>query len=156
MKYLLIRHAKTDANRLTRAVFGKLGAPINDEGKQQAEKLHDELIKRNIDSATEPVVVSELLRTQQTAELAGFKNITVNPLLNEVNTADPKQTLELVAQGELPEEAIVAAHAILANPPKQKIWVTHGLVIAAIRQVLNVSGTEDLVPKHCEIVEIDF
>lgn len=156
MKYLVIRHAKTDANRLTRAVFGKSGAPINDEGKQQAEKLHDELIKLNIDPVTEPVVVSELMRTQQTAELAGFKKIEVNPLLNEVNTMDPKHTLELVAQGKLPEEAIVAAKAILANPPKQRIWVTHGLVMAGILQVLKMAGIKNLVPKHCEIVEIDI
>lgn len=155
MKYLIIRHAKTDANRLTRAVFGKSGAPINDEGRQQAEKLHNELIIRNINLATELVVVSELLRTQQTAELAGFKNITVNPLLNEVNTADPKHTLELVAQGKLPEEAIVAATALLANPPKQKIWVTHGLVIAGLLEITNSANPENLIPKHCEIIEID-
>lgn len=156
MKYLVIRHAKTDANRLTRAVFGKSGAPINDEGKQQAKKLHDELIKLNIDPVTEPVVVSELLRTQQTAELAGFKKIEANPLLNEVNTADPKHTLELVAQGKLPEEAIVAARTILANPPKQRIWVTHGLVIAAILQLTGPVNAEELIPKHCEIAEIDI
>ncbi len=156
MKYLIIRHAKTDANRLTRAVFGKSGAPINDEGKQQAAGLRHELTRLNIDIETEPVAVSELLRTKQTAELAGFKNITVNPLLNEVNTADPKHTLELVAQGKLPEETIVAAKAILANPPKQKIWVTHGLVMAGILQVLGLTDPYNLIPKHCEIIEISF
>ncbi len=156
MNYLVIRHAKTDANRLTRALFGKTGAPVNDEGKQQIEKLRLELLGLNINLDIEPVAVSELMRTNQTAELAGFSNITINPLLNEVNTADPKQTLELVAQGKLPEEAITAANALLANPPKQKIWVTHGLVMAGLLEVLGLADTKDRIPKHCEIVEIDF
>ena len=139
MKVLLIRHAKTDANRLTRALYGKKGAAVNDEGRWQAEKLHDELATLGVDLDKETVAVSELLRTQQTAQLVGFKNITVDPLLNEVNTSDPKHTLALVAQGKLPEEAIIAAKAIIDNPPKQKIWITHGLFIAGILQVIGLT-----------------
>ncbi len=156
MKYLLIRHAKTEANRLTRALFGKEGAPINDEGIEQVNALHKELLDLGVDLDTEPVVVSELLRTKQTAELAGFKNVTVNPLLNEVNTVDPKHTLALVSQGKLPEEAKVAAKAILANLPKQRVWITHGLVIAGILYELGTVDPKNLIPKLCEIIEIDI
>jgi|GEM_PF-3838298 len=71
MHHLLVRHAQTDANRLNRAMYGKYGAPINDAGRRQAEKLHQELVKLGIDLNVEPVAVSELLRTAQTAEAAG-------------------------------------------------------------------------------------
>lgn len=156
MKYLVIRHAATDANRLTRAVFGVTGASLNDLGEQQAAKLGAELVAAGVDVANTPVAVSELQRTEQTARLAGFKDIVVDPRLNEVNTADPQQTLDLVARGKLPPEAITAAKAIIAHPPKERVWVTHGLVIAALQCVLDQSDIENLVPKNCEIREIEL
>lgn len=156
MKYLLIRHAKTDANRLTRVAFGKEGAPINVFGEQQAQELRKKLIKIGIDTNKEVVAVSELLRTKQTAESAGFKHFSVNSVLNEVNTDNPQRTLELVAQAKLPEQAIVAAKAIVAKPPKEKIWVTHGLVIAAIQVELGLSDPQNFIPDYCEIREVEF
>lgn len=155
MKYLVIRHGKTDANRLTRAVFGKAGAPLNDEGQVQAKKLKSKLKSIGIDDTT-PVAVSELLRTHETATYAGLKNITINPLLNEVNTSDPQRTLDLVAEGKLPQEAIKAAEAIINNPPKEKVWVTHGLVVAAIQELLGRSDNESFIPDYCEVRTVDI
>jgi len=156
VKYLLIRHGKTDADRLTRAAFGKSGAPLSDAGKAQATKLKEELLSRSIDLDQELVVVSQLLRTIETARLAGFTNIEVNPLLNEVNTDNPQNTLNLVAQGLVPQEAIDAAKAIISNPPAAKIWVTHGLVIAAIQYVLGQVDPDHFVPNFCEVREIEL
>jgi broad specificity phosphatase PhoE len=155
VKYLVIRHGKTDANRLTRAVFGKAGAPLNDEGQVQAKKLKSKLKSIGIDDTT-PVAVSELLRTHETATYAGLKNITINPLLNEVNTSDPQRTLDLVAEGKLPQEAIKAAEAIINNPPKEKVWVTHGLVVAAIQELLGRSDNESFIPDYCEVRTVDI
>lgn len=101
MRYLLIRHGKTDANRLTRAAFGKEGAPLNKLGVSQAKKLRKQLLARGFDLATEPVAVSELLRTSQTAQEAGLQ-INTYSLLNEVKTP----------------EAVQTAKNILASPPK--------------------------------------
>ncbi len=156
MRYLLIRHAKTDANRLTRAVFGKQGAPINKRGVEQVKSLEKKLKKLGINTASEPIAISELLRAKQTAELAGFKNLVKNSLLNEVNTLDPTKTLELVAQAKLPDEARQAAKAILANPPKEQVWITHGLVIAAMLVELGLSNPKKFIPDFCEIIEIEF
>lgn len=155
MKYLVIRHGKTDANRLTRAVFGKSGAPLNDEGQVQAKKLKSKLKSLGINDTT-PVAVSELLRTHETATYAGLKNITINPLLNEVNTSDPQRTLDLVAEGKLPQEAIEAAEAIINNPPKEKVWITHGLVVAAIQELLGRSDNQSFIPDYCEVRTVDI
>lgn len=156
MKYLVIRHGQTDANRLNRIAFGKEGAPINDLGVVYAKELGKKLAILGIDISNEFVAVSELLRTKQTAEVAGFINLKINPMLNEINTDDPQRTLELVSQAKLPAQAIIAAKAILANPPEEKIWVTHGLVIAALLVELGISERDKFIPDYCEIREIEF
>lgn len=156
MLYLLIRHGKTDANRLTRAAFGKQGAPLNAEGIAQAEALHDQLLAYGFDLRTAPVATSELLRTSQTAQHAGLHSINTYSILNEVNTPDPAHTQQLIQNKTLPPEAIEAAKKILANPPKERIWVTHGLVIAAIMQVLKTLKPDVFIPNFCEIIEIDL
>jgi hypothetical protein len=156
MKYLLIRHGKTDANRATRAAFGKAGAPLNDLGIQQATALQQQLVGMGIDLQNETAAISELLRTRETAQYAGLEQLTVNSLLNEVNTLDPIKTMELVQQGILPPEAHDAAKKILENPPTPKIWVTHGLIIAALLVELKQSNQSGLVPDFCEIVEVEI
>ena len=156
LKYYLIRHGKTDANRMARAAYGKQGAPLNDEGNQQARALRKRLLGYGFDLNTVPVAVSELLRAQQTAELAGLKNITVNSLLNEVNTPDPQKTTEQLKQGIIAEEATQAAKSLLLNPPKATIWVTHGQLIAAVLQELKQNDPHKFMPDFCEIREIEL
>ena len=97
MHYILIRHGKTDANRLTRAAFGKQGAPLNEIGIAQAKRLRIQLATYGFDNlATEPVAVSTLLRTAQTAQNAGLQTINTYSLLDEVKTADPQHTQQLI------------------------------------------------------------
>ena len=156
MRYYLIRHGKTDANRMTRATYGKQGAPLNDDGKQQAEELHKKLLELGIDLNKEVVAASELLRAQQTAEFAGFQNIVINSILNEVNTPDPQKTTDDLKRGILADEAIVAAKEVLANPPKERIWVTHGQLIAAILAELKQNKLNTFIPDFCEVTEIEL
>ena len=156
MYYLLIRHGKTDANRLTRAAFGKAGAPLNEVGQGQARRLRDELLTLGIDLAHEPVAISEFLRTKETAEYAGLQRLEVNSLLNEVKTPDPVRTNAMIAEGTLPPEARLAAQKILKHPPRQKIWITHGLIIAALCAELGQTDSSKMVPDFCEIVRIEF
>lgn len=154
MSRYVIRHAKSEANRLTRAAFGKLGASITSEGEEKAAQLKTQLIALGIDPTREHVAVSELQRTQQTAKAAGFNLLTVNELLNEVNTPNLAKTLELISKGQIPKEAIAAAERILKNPPSERVWVTHGLVIAALEVVLGIGQADTLIPDFCEIREL--
>lgn len=154
MLHLLICHAQTDANRVTRQAFGKQGAPLNDVGIQQATLLRQQVLAYHLEPTNEPVAVSGLLRTKQTAEIAGFTQIIVNSVLNEINTPDPQKTSMLIRRGILPEEATAAARKVLANPPKEMIWITHGLLIAAILVELKLAAPRKLIPGFCEIREI--
>jgi broad specificity phosphatase PhoE len=156
MRYILIRHGKTDANRLTRAAFGKHGAPLNKVGISQAKQLREQLLTYDFKPAVEPVAVSELLRTAQTARYAGLHNTSTYPLLNEVKTADPQHTQQLIEKRILPAEAIKVAEKLLANPPRERIWVTHGLVIAALLQELGKLEPDTFIPGFCEIIEIEL
>lgn len=156
MKYFVVRHGQTDANRMTRMAFGAEGAPINKTGKMQAQLLGLALREQGINPTADLVAVSELLRTRQTAEHAGFKRIVVNSLLNEINTSEPEKTLQLVAQARVPRKAIKAAEALLAQPPLERIWITHGLVIAALEVLLDISDKDSFVPDFCEIRILEF
>lgn len=156
MRYILIRHGKTDANRLTRVAYGRRGASLNAEGIIQVMKLREKLLKYDFDISSEPVAVSELISTAQTAKNAGLHNIKSYSLLNEVKTKDPQATQLLIEKKILPAEAIAAAKNILANPPIERIWVTHGLIIAAILEELGLAKPNKFVIDFCEHVEIDL
>ena len=156
MKYTLIRHGKTDANRLTRAAFGKQGAPLNHEGIVQTAALHELLLVYDFNLTTEPTAVSTFLRTAQTAQFAGLQNIIAYPILDEVKTPDPQRTQQLIENKLLPPEAIEAAKRILVKPPIERIWVTHGLVIAAVQHLLGTTIEDRFIIDFCEIVEIEL
>ena len=51
--------------------------------------------------------------------------------------------------------ALKAAELILESPPEERVWVTHGLVIASLCEVLGIANQfEHFVPKFCEIREL--
>lgn len=149
---LIIRHGKSEGTRLNRALFGKQGGVLSEEGKEQAKKLHNQLAKTGMDFSL-PVAVSELVRTHQTAEIAGFANIVFHPELNEINTTDPQKTIDNLAKGIIALEAIEAAKKLIANPPAESILFTHGMLIAALCRELNLT-TKALVPDFCEVREL--
>lgn len=155
MKYFVVRHGKTDANNLTRAAFGKAGAPLNELGRTQAGGLKSIFASLGIDTAT-PVGVSELTRAHETALVAGFTDIRTYAVLNEVTITDPEQVRAFVEDQTLPQAALDAAQAIIDNPPQEKVWVTHGPVIAAIQELLGRGADESFVPDYCEVREIEI
>ena len=149
---LVIRHGKSEGTRLNRDLFGKQGASLSEVGTKQAKELHFELVKIGVDFNL-PVAVSELLRTHQTAELAGFSNMGVCPDLNEINTPNPPETIKNLTKGIIAPEALAAAKKLIASPPTESIWFTHGMLIAALCHELGVV-INTLVPDFCEVCEI--
>ncbi len=63
------------------------------------------------------------------------------------------QTLDA---GQLPPAALATAEFLLANRPPEGIWITHGLVIAGLYEVLGLApkrrlSRKELIPRFCEI-----
>ena len=152
---ILVRHAQSYANRLTRLAFGVGGAELTEQGHEQSKILGATFDARSIDKK-QYVAVSELVRAQQTAASAGFIAQTVRPVLNELQTEQsPLEVTRNAANGILPKEAYDRAEELLRNPPPETIWFTHGLVIAGMRDVLGITAPR-LVPEFCEITEIEL
>lgn len=79
MKWVWIRHGETDANRRG-CYLGHLDAPLNAEGKRQAQQLRGKAPQATI------VYSSDLSRCVQTAELAtGHRPIHTTEALRELN-----------------------------------------------------------------------
>jgi phosphohistidine phosphatase SixA len=151
----IIRHSQAEGTRYNRMLFGKEGGALTEEGIQEAKTLKLQLKALGIDVNTEHVAVSDLQRTYQTASYAGFMNITVNSLLNEVNTGLPPEELEILLENKhAPEAAIKAAKAILDNPPAERVWVTHGLVVAGIAHELGIAPGELFVPEMGSVSKV--
>ena len=151
----IIRHAKSLGNRRNRATFGVKGAGLSVEGVNTAKKLKKALADLGIDANKEPVAVSELIRTRQTAEQAGFKRITTTPLLNEVDSGLQPDTLDrMLLNKAVPKAAIAAAKKLLKHPPAEQVWVTHGLLIAGLAHELNIPVHKLFVPEMASITTL--
>lgn len=154
MQRFVIRHAASTGNRLTRFAFGKDGSPLSELGKQQALELRPVLGSRGIDVTTEHVAVSPKTRAQDTAWIAGFQHLSIYMVLDEVMTGlKHGEAGKMLAAGLMPSEATKAARAILSNPPPERVWVTHGLVLAAL---LHELGIKNSTPDLCSITELDI
>ena len=155
-KVILIRHAKSTGGRYDRHLFPPEGAPLSDDGVEDAKKLRGELQLLDLD-VSEKVAVSQLVRTQQTAMHAGLLNQRSYETLNEVNSGlEPEDLEELISKKEVPEKAIDAASKLLNNPPKENIWVTHGMLIAAIGEVLGIEKDKLFIPDMASLTEIEI
>ncbi len=154
---LLIRHAKAMGGRHDRHLFPKEGAELSEEGEKASLLLKDTLRLLGIDVATEPVAVSELIRTKQTAQIAGFKNINEYKVLNEVDTGlSPEEIDEVLVMKGVPSIASNAAKQLLKYPPKEKIWVTHGMLIAALANELGIPTSTLYIPEMASVTEIEI
>jgi broad specificity phosphatase PhoE len=157
VEVLLIRHGETtDASRVIPTKYGKEGPPLNTYGREQATRLGIELLQRGADVASEQAAVSERVRTQQTAKGAGLTHIAIDKPLNEVTTAQPEQTPGLLEWRILSREALLAARNLLKNPPPQKLWVTHGLLIIGLLTELGSVNLENFIPSYREIRAIQL
>jgi broad specificity phosphatase PhoE len=153
MKHIIIRHGQTPANRLNRAAYGQFGAPLNKKGIEQAQDLGRQLDALGIDKS-QPVAVSDMLRAQQTAQYAGFTSLVIYPILSELKLGDNRfEALKLAAEDILTPQAAIRAQEIIANPPPELFWFSHGLVIGGLRETLSIPCSR-LIPAFCEQTEL--
>ncbi|MGO3732995.1 MAG: histidine phosphatase family protein [Vagococcus sp.] len=83
-KIYLIRHGETELNK-QKCFYGALDVPINDSGRQQAERIKRKLIGINIDK----VVSSGALRARETSQLIfPEKKVEIDTRLNEKGFGD--------------------------------------------------------------------
>ena len=156
MKRYVIRHGHTGVKRAKRGEFGVEGPPLSELGRQQAAALKQKLTELGIDPNTEPVAVSELIRTHQTADLAGFKNLIVKPVLNEVQTGLPHEEFIKLFMAEKVAPAVLRrAQQVLDNPPAERVWVMHGLLIIGLRELLGVKA-QPFDPEFCSILQLNI
>lgn len=153
MERLVIRHSVSSANDKNSPAFGSPDAHLLPAGHKQAQSLEPTLANEyGVTDFNQEVAVSYLLRTQETARSAGFHELMPYALLNEITTELNRDELYYALERKVvPRAGIERAEQIIAEPPKQQIWFTHGLVIAALCEVLGVYGERTFVPKFCEI-----
>lgn len=160
MSKLVGRHSLSEANnRLNYGTpaFGHADAPLMPEGIPIALNMGAEFeAVHGIIPAVTPVAVSKMLRAQETALEAGFVHLNKYEILNEVDTKLPHPELkDTIAKRQHTEVALKSAELILENPPEEQVWVTHGLVIASLCEVLGIAKQfEHFVPRFCEIREL--
>ena len=153
MSVIVARHGLSEANDQASLAFGSPNAHLMEHGRVRARELGQVLrhvYQVNVDE--EVVATSRLLRTQETAEVAGFRRIVVNSLLDEATTGlSFEEIIEARRTRIAPHTAITVAEAILENPPEQGVWITHGLVIVGLCEVLGIAHQfEKFIPKFCE------
>lgn len=73
-KLILIRHGQTDMNK-DGIYYGKLDVPINEIGKEQAQKARENLIDLKIDY--DKIYSSPQIRAYKTAEIVNYKNLEI-------------------------------------------------------------------------------
>ena len=162
MTKLLIRHGLSEANNRENygtPAFGNPKAGLMNEGIVHATNAGNtlRLPPYSIDPSNTIVAVSQLRRTWETANFAGFHTLRPYESLNEVSrglTVDDKARIK--ATRILPVVAIRAAEEVLNNPPEEDIWFTHGLLIASMCKVLDIYQNPDdnFIPAFCEIREL--
>ncbi|MEO7617210.1 MAG: phosphoglycerate mutase family protein [Candidatus Saccharibacteria bacterium] len=157
----LVRHGLSEANNrdnIGTPAFASTGAPLMELGREHARKAGVELVQDWSHDPLMPVAVSELLRTQETAFEAGFVRQKTYPILNEsYSELDYPALRQLLDDGDLPAAAFESARLLLADPPLEKVWFTHGLVIAGVCDILGIADQFDsLIPRFGEIRKIEI
>lgn len=158
---LVIRHGLSEANNrhnIGTPAFASPDAPLMPEGLAAAERLGLQLQEQfGITPNTEHIATSQYLRTIQTALTMGahYNHLRQYTILNELPRQQSGPELRaMLDNGQLPAQALVRAEAILASPPEEDVWVTHGLVIAGLCRTLGVYSNQRAVPRFCEIREL--
>lgn len=153
----IIRHGSSEGSRHNQASFGPEGGALISKGIDEARALREELLCMGINLQVEPIASSSMRRAYETAYYAGFQRINKYSSLNEVGGDLPPEVLDAILERkEAPPSAIVAAQKLLKNPPSEKIWVTHGQLIAGIANVLDIPTSELFIPKMGTITRLEF
>lgn len=159
MNILVVRHGLSQANNRENygtPAFGSANASLMDEGTVQATQA-GEILKNeyHVSPDTTPVAVSNMRRTWETANFAGFHILRPYESLNEAMRGLTLEQIQHIRRTrELPLPALRVAEKILDNPPEEDIWFTHGLVIASMCKILNVHQNRPAIPTFCEIREL--
>lgn len=164
MSIFVVRHGLSEANNRDNKgtpAYGAKDASLMQQGREQARARGERLVlDYGIDLSTTPVAVSQLLRTWQTAKEMGFdpNNFTRYAVLNELERdVLPDNFRELLRNNQYPSVIVRAGQALLRQPPPQKVWVAHGLIIAGLCCALGVSDQfERSVPNFCEVRELSI
>ena len=159
MSILVIRHGLSEANNRENygtPAFGSPEASLMPAGREQASALGELLVADfGIRLANEPVAVSMMRRTQETAIVAGFRKLHLYPELNEEkgNMTDAETKTALQTRRP-PEATVLAARKLIEQPPAEQVWVAHALLIATICQELGIYQAERFTPRFCEVREL--
>lgn len=164
VRKLLVRHGLSEANnRHNRgtAAFGAPDAPLMLEGTWQARNLSIHPLLARFALSTS-VATSTLVRTQETGLYAGFTHQVPYPELDEV-TMDELGNISRQELGyflhethSLPPGSIEASDSFFAHIPDEPIIFSHGLKIASICARLGQHQDERLIPRFCEVREVEL
>ena len=159
MSILVARHgfsAANDRDQYGTPAFGNPEASLMPQGRDQAHELGERLANEySFDIVTEPVAVSMMRRTQETAIVAGFRILHLYPELNEEKGGmSDAETRQALSERRPPEATVGAARYLIEHPPREKVWVTHALLIATMCQELGIYQSERFTPRFCEIREL--
>jgi phosphohistidine phosphatase SixA len=158
MTKLVIRHEFSDANNRElygSPAFDNPNAALDPRGVENAVKIGDTLLfQYDINTATEPVAVSSMLRTQETAIYAGFKNLVIYPELNEEKGGlSDEEISEALHARRSPEATIQAVRRIIETPPAERVIIMHAYLIATLGNELGLYSDVRFTPKFGEIRE---
>jgi broad specificity phosphatase PhoE len=166
---MVIRHAHSTANdskqepgmSATDLAFANQSAGLSERGMKQCAELAQRL-SRQLDLKATRVARSYFVRTQMTAELVGFRKDLIRPdhALDEVEyeeDMDLETLRSMLRQNRIPDVALRAARETLRHAPSEGVWITHGLLIAGLSIVLDVTHQYPrLVPLQCEVRTLTF
>jgi len=156
MSVLIARHAFSEANNGESEAFGHADARLMPAGRLQAKGMGRYLTEAfGVDVAETAIATSALFRAPETAIEAGFRNITITPLLNEVVSGLTEDEYKAAKEArEVPQCVREAALRVLDSPPRENIWVAHGLLIAGLCDILQVAQDQRFIPRFCEVREL--
>ena len=156
MSVLVVRHGLSWANDKNSAAFGSPDAELMPKGLEQGRMagislLEDHGVRPDLSAAA----ASAMLRSQQTARMAGFTTVNNYAVLNEVDLPKTPELRKLLDLGEIVQEAREAAERVLANPPRERVWFGHGYLIAALCDLTEIDTSKmRFIPRFGEIREL--
>lgn len=159
MSKLVGRHCISEANNRANygtPAFGNPNAPLMPLGREQAARMGGLIVAQyGFDPSATPVAASELRRSQETAEIAGFIDLHIYPALNEEKgELGDLEVRQAITSRKSPEATVSAARYLIEHPPKEEIWITHAYLVATICQELGVYTNARFIPKFGELREL--
>ncbi len=146
---LLVRHAKSLANKRDFTTFGNEDSPLEiEKGIPQARGLAEVFRNAyNIDPPTydRPVMASEYTRAYQTAREVGFQQVDASGILDEsrfsLEELSPEACVRRHAsEGWVPletaERALRFVKLVQTGELSYQVYFSHGMMIAGIMQLL--------------------